>query len=128
MSPHRAVRLPITLFVLGVLAALLLPFAIPGLQAAPVTSSVTSLTLIDTTTGRAVPGFNPLRAGVMLDPATLPTAVSIRANTSPSRVGSVTFALNGQYMRRQAGISQKTASTTIPPATSCASRTFRTSS
>jgi hypothetical protein len=82
--------------------ALLLPFFIRSTQAAPATSAVTSLTLINTATGRAIPGFNPLRSGATLDTAQLSaTTLSIRANTTPTRVGSVTFALNGQIIKTE---------------------------
>ena len=61
---------------------------------------VTSLTLIDVATGRALPGYDPIPEGAALDLADLP-AVSVRADTEPSRVGSVTFELNGKDVRTE---------------------------
>jgi hypothetical protein len=56
------------------------------------TTSVTSLTLINADTGQAI--ANPFQGGT-LDLSTLPTRnLNIRANTSPSTVGSVKFGLD----------------------------------
>ena len=58
---------------------------------------VTSLTLINAETGKPVAGFDPIPDGATLNLSTLPTRrLNIRANTSPSRVGSVRFVLDGQ--------------------------------
>ena len=58
---------------------------------------VTSLTLIDAVTGEPVAGFDPIPDGATLNLSTLPTRrLNIRANTSPSRVGSVRFTLDGR--------------------------------
>ena len=59
--------------------------------------AVTSLTLINAETGRPVAGFDPIPDGATLNLSALPTRrLSIRANTSPGRVGSVRFTLDGR--------------------------------
>ena len=56
------------------------------------TQSVVSFTLINADTNTPVPGYDPLPSGATLNLATLPTRrLNIRANTSPSTVGSVRF-------------------------------------
>jgi List-Bact-rpt repeat protein len=56
------------------------------------TQSVVSLTLINADTDAPIPGYDPLPNGATLNLATLPTRrLNIRANTSPSTVGSVRF-------------------------------------
>jgi hypothetical protein len=56
------------------------------------TQSVVSFTLINADTNTPVPGYDPLPNGATLNLATLPTRrLNIRANTSPSIVGSVRF-------------------------------------
>ncbi len=58
--------------------------------------AVTSLSLINADTNKPIPGYDPLPSGTTLDLATLPTQhLNIRANTDPSTVGSVQFALDG---------------------------------
>ncbi len=58
--------------------------------------AVASFTLIDADADVPIPAFDPLNDGVTLDLAALPTRnLSIRANTSPSPVGSVRFGLDG---------------------------------
>ena len=58
--------------------------------------AVTSLTLINADTDQPVPGYNPMASGATLNLATLPSRnLNVRANTSPSVVGSVRFALDG---------------------------------
>lgn len=65
------------------------------IRAAP-DMAVSSFTLIDAGTDQPVPGYDPLLDGDALNLATLPTsALNIRANTTPSAVGSVRFSLNG---------------------------------
>lgn len=65
-----------------------LPFAAP--------TSLVSLTLIDAGTNNAIPGFECLTDGVVLDLATLPTRrINIRANCLPVLVGAVRFKLTG---------------------------------
>jgi len=57
------------------------------------TPAVTSFTLIDADRNAPIAGYSRLVNGATLNLATLPTRrLSIRANTSPSRVGSVRFA------------------------------------
>ena len=58
--------------------------------------AVSSLSLINADTNQPISGYDPLPSGTTLDLATLPTRnLNIRANTSPSTVGSVRFALDG---------------------------------
>jgi glucose/arabinose dehydrogenase len=60
------------------------------------TPAVTSLTLVDAERDVPIAGYNPIPSGATLNLARLPTRrLSIRANTSPSRVGSVRFAYDG---------------------------------
>jgi hypothetical protein len=57
--------------------------------------TVTGLTLINADTDQPIAGFNPIAANATLDLATLPTRrLNVRANTSPTTVGSVKFALD----------------------------------
>ena len=54
--------------------------------------TVVSLTLINADTDSPIPGYDPLPNGATLNLATLPTRrLNIRANTSPSTIGSVRF-------------------------------------
>ncbi|MEM8901692.1 MAG: S8/S53 family peptidase, partial [Bacteroidota bacterium] len=63
------------------------------LTGAPV---VTSFTLIDADTDMPIDGFDPIPAGSTIDLSTLSTAnLSVRANTEPATVGSVSFSLTG---------------------------------
>lgn len=56
---------------------------------------VTSLTLIDADSDSAVPGFDPLLDGAVIDTAVIGTArLNLRANTDPEIVGSVRFSLD----------------------------------
>ena len=58
--------------------------------------SVVSFSLINADTDQPISGFDPLTPGATLNFATLPTSnLNIRANTSPSTVGSVRFGLDG---------------------------------
>jgi glucose/arabinose dehydrogenase len=58
--------------------------------------AVVSFTLINADTDQPVPGFDPIPDGAVLSFAAIGTAnLSIRANTLPSPVGSVRFALDG---------------------------------
>jgi glucose/arabinose dehydrogenase len=60
------------------------------------TPAVTSLTLIDADRNAPIAGYNPIPNGATLNLARLPTRrLSIRANTNPSRVGSVRFGYDG---------------------------------
>jgi subtilisin family serine protease len=62
--------------------------------------SVTSLTLFDADTNRPIAGYEALTDTLTLDLAKLPAKnLSIRANTNPSRVGSVQFTLDGAFVR-----------------------------
>jgi hypothetical protein len=52
--------------------------------------------LINADTDQPIAGHDPLRNGTTLNFSTLPTRnLNIRANTSPTTVGSVRFALDG---------------------------------
>jgi nitrous oxidase accessory protein NosD len=76
-------------------AALLGVFPIAAAEAAP---AISSLTLINADTGQAIK--DPFKGGT-LDLATLPTRnLSIRANTSPSTIGSVKFGLDSNATYR----------------------------
>ena len=58
----------------------------------PTAQAVTSFTLINADTDLPIAGYDPLRSGATRNLATLPTRnLSIRANSSPSVVGSVVF-------------------------------------
>lgn len=58
--------------------------------------AVTTFTLLNADTDQPIAGFDPLRDGATIDLTALPTAnLSIRANTSPTTVGSVRFAYDG---------------------------------
>ncbi len=60
------------------------------------TQAVASLTLINADTDQPISGYDPLPSDTTLDLATLPTRnLNIRANTSPTTVGSVRFGLDG---------------------------------
>jgi subtilisin family serine protease len=66
------------------------------------TQSIQSLTLINADTEQSISGFNPMPNGATLNLATLPSRnLSIRANASPTRVGSVQFALDGQVIKTE---------------------------
>ena len=57
--------------------------------------TIVSFTLINADTDQPIAAFNPLINGAVLDLATLPTRnLNIRANTQPTTVGSVRFALD----------------------------------
>ena len=62
---------------------------------------VTSLSLIASATGEAVAGYDPIPNGAVLNLVELPEQLSVRANTSPQRVGSVSFDLNGDALRTE---------------------------
>ncbi len=65
-------------------------------QAAPSGPAVTSFTLINADTDQPVAGHNPMAGGAVIDLVALPTRnLNIRANTSPSTVGSVRFGYDG---------------------------------
>jgi dipeptidyl aminopeptidase/acylaminoacyl peptidase len=79
------------------------PSATPAPTGTPSPSAptVTSLTLIDAATDKAVPGYEMLADGVTLDLATLPRQLTVRANTSPATVGSVRFTLDGRSVKTE---------------------------
>jgi glucose/arabinose dehydrogenase len=57
---------------------------------------VTGFTLINADTDQPVPGFDPILSGALLNLGTLPTRnLNLRADTSPSTVGSVRFDADG---------------------------------
>jgi hypothetical protein len=63
-------------------------------------SPLTTFTLLDTNVntivdGEPVSNFDPIPEGSMINLAHVGTALSIRANTTPAVVGSVTFVLDG---------------------------------
>ncbi len=63
-------------------------------------SPLTTFTLLDTNVntivdGEPVSGWDPIPEGSMIDLAKVGSALSIRANTTPALVGSVTFVLDG---------------------------------
>ena len=67
----------------------------------PPAQSVVSFTLINAETNEPISGFDPIPSGANINLATLPTKnVNIRANTSPSTVGSVRFDWDGTVNHR----------------------------
>lgn len=71
----------------------LISFTVASASAA---QAVVSFTLINADTNLPIAGFELLNDGAVLNLATLPTRnLNIRANTAPSPVGSVRFALDG---------------------------------
>jgi hypothetical protein len=63
--------------------------------------SVASFTLINANTDAPVPGYESVPNGAVLDLSNLGTSsLSLRANTSPSTVGSVRFGLDGNASYR----------------------------
>lgn len=76
----------------------LLPFLLLATLASSANAqqAVVSFTLINADSNAPIPGYDPLTDGSTLDFTTLPTRnLNIRANTNPSVVGSVRFALDG---------------------------------
>jgi hypothetical protein len=68
--------------------------------AAPIT--IASLTLYDADANQPITGYEALKDGMTLDVSKLPTRnLSIRANTTPTKVGSVQFALDGQPIKTE---------------------------
>jgi pectate lyase len=69
---------------------------------APASSAqaVISFTLINASTDEPIASFDPLNNGAILNRATLPRNLNIRANTSPATVGSVRFGLDGNSRYR----------------------------
>jgi hypothetical protein len=62
----------------------------------PPNQSVASFSLINADTDQPIAGFDPIASGANINLATLPTQnLNIRANTSPSSVGSVRFGYDG---------------------------------
>jgi hypothetical protein len=63
--------------------------------------AVTSFTLINADTDQPMAGFDPLNSGASINLASLPTRnLNLRANTSPSVVGSVRFGYDGNSSLR----------------------------
>ncbi len=61
------------------------------------TASISSFTLINADTDQPIVGFDPIANGAVIDYTQLGTThLSIRANTSPARVGSVKFGYDSQ--------------------------------
>ena len=85
------------------------------------TQSVVSFTLINADTDSPIPGYDPLPNGATLNLATLPTRrLNIRANTSPSTIGSVRFGYdsNANYRIQNGNPTRSPATapgTTTPP-------------
>ena len=64
--------------------------------------TISSFTLVDTATGMAVPGFDPVQQNAQIDLEELGLeSVSFRANTDPEAVGSVLFTLDGELARTE---------------------------
>jgi hypothetical protein len=81
---------------LRTLLAALFVLAWPAVVAAQTPQAVTSFTLINADTDLPLAGFSPISNGSTIDLAALPTVhLNIRANTSPAKVGSVRFRLDG---------------------------------
>ena len=64
--------------------------------------TVTSFTLIDADTDAAVPAYDPIPSGAVLDRSKLPPNLTIRANTSPLIVGRITLSLDGETISKTA--------------------------
>jgi hypothetical protein len=63
----------------------------------PVTSAVTSFTLINADTNRPIAGYTPMVDGAVIHLDRLPTRnLNIRADTLPAEVGSVKFVFDGK--------------------------------
>ncbi|ADI14251.1 PQQ-dependent sugar dehydrogenase [Truepera radiovictrix] len=81
--------------------------------AASGSQAVSSFTLINADTNRPIAGYDPIPDGATLDLAALPTRrLNVRANTTPARVGSVRFFLNGSLYRTENGAPYALASDT----------------
>ena len=62
----------------------------------PSTEGVVSFTLINANNNSPISGYNPIANNAQIDISKLPTTnLNIRANTNPSKVGSVVFSLDG---------------------------------
>jgi len=71
-------------------------FTVTQTAASSSTQAVVSFTLINADTNQPIAGYDPLPDGAVLNLSTLPTRnLALRANTSPSIVGSVRFAVDG---------------------------------
>ena len=66
-------------------------------SAAPI---VSSFTLVNADTGRAVSGFDPMPSGATIDLSATGKNLNIRANTATSTVGSVRFGLDANNLFR----------------------------
>ena len=65
-------------------------------------NAVLSLTLINAVTNQPVPGYNAIPNGATIDLEALGlTAISMRANTNPSSVGSVIFTVDGSKFQTE---------------------------
>jgi hypothetical protein len=94
-TPHRHLSLCLLLVSLAIGGVLSAPLATRAAQEAQTTPAVVSFTLINADTDQPVPGYDPIPQDVKLDLAKLPTRrLSVRANTNPAKVGSVTFAID----------------------------------
>ncbi len=60
-----------------------------------VIEDLATFTLIDASTNQVIPGFDPILDGAQLDPMSLPSELSIRANV-PAYYESVRFGFNGK--------------------------------
>ena len=71
--------------------------------------AVVNFSLIDSVNGCAIAGYDPIPAGATINLAALPTRnLNIRANTSPSTVGSVRFGYDGNASYRTENLSPYT--------------------
>ncbi len=76
------------------------PTPLPTATPAPSTLAISSFSLINANTEQPISGFSPLANGASLSFASLGTRnLNLRANTLPSRVGSVDFILDGRSYR-----------------------------
>jgi len=67
-------------------------------------NQVVSMTLINAHTNQSIAGFDPIPQNTVLNLATLPTKnLNVRANTSPSKVGSVRFLYDGKVKNTESG-------------------------
>jgi hypothetical protein len=80
-----------------------------GAGEGPAGGTIANFTLIDAAVtgivdGSVVQGFNPIAQGAKIDLALVGSALSIRANTVPTVVGSVVFVLDATYTRLEENV------------------------
>lgn len=98
-TSHYPLRTSAGVICLAIMAALLVPFATRAAPQTQATLTVVSLTLINAVTDQPI---GELKDGATIDLKKLGTSqLSVVATTNPARVGSVTFALDGQVIQTE---------------------------